>query len=66
MARDLPLKLVSRIASYVVAKRNEKRDGPPMPVAPCTVVFHTWQAAFEPIIYRDLRVYSERVEDDNE
>jgi hypothetical protein len=51
MVASLPLELLGEIAGYL------KQAGASL--AACTAVCHRWQAAFEPIIYSELRVYSE-------
>ncbi|GFF85148.1 hypothetical protein IFM53868_04389 [Aspergillus udagawae] len=51
MVASLPLELLGEIADYL------KQAGASL--AACTAVCRRWQAAFEPIIYSELHVYSE-------
>ncbi|RHZ51668.1 F-box protein [Aspergillus thermomutatus] len=51
MAASLPLELLAEVAGYL---KNEGTS-----LVACTAVCRHWQAAFEPIIYSKLNVYSE-------
>jgi hypothetical protein len=50
MAASLPFELLCEIAGYL---EHEKAS-----LVACTTLCRRWQAAFEPIIYSDLRIYS--------
>ncbi|OJJ37015.1 hypothetical protein ASPWEDRAFT_38648 [Aspergillus wentii DTO 134E9] len=61
MGCDLPLEILSQIASHFTIDYDFTRRTPrePFPlVAPFTVVSKTWQVAFEPVIYNTLLVQS--------
>ncbi|KAJ5427214.1 hypothetical protein N7465_002284 [Penicillium sp. CMV-2018d] len=51
MTATLPLELLFQIATLLQTDGNS--------LVPCTCVCHSWQAAFEPLIYSNLAVYSD-------
>ncbi|OJJ98615.1 hypothetical protein ASPACDRAFT_44246 [Aspergillus aculeatus ATCC 16872] len=50
MAATLPLELLIQIATFL------KSTGAPL--TPCVTVCRRWQAAFEPLVYREVHVYT--------